>query len=498
MPCQNSCTNYGERKRAMQSNIFPVILCGGSGTRLWPLSRAMYPKQFIPSIDGTNESMLASTLRRLGPGMGFGAPTLLSHNDHRFLLRDEVERTGVEPREILLEPLSRNTAPAIVSAALSVAGQAPDAVLAVMPSDHVVQDANGFVQAVRRAAKISAQGRFVLFAIKPDAPNTGYGYIRQGDPLNGTGDGGYKIDAFVEKPDLATAERYLREGGYFWNSGIFILPVSLFLDEVGRLAPDLLEHARAAYGASELDLGFRRLEALAYGECANISVDYAIMEKTEKLAMLLLDVGWSDIGSWSSIWNLSRHDRLGNVVRGDAVLTDTRNSYIHTQGGLVATIGVDDMIIVQTPDATLVAKQNRAQDVGKLVSQLKLSNRREHEQHLRNLRPWGHFETLSLGPRFQVKLLHVKPGGRLSLQMHHHRTEYWVVVSGTAKVTRDGEEKLVHENESAYISATQWHRLENPGKVPLEIVEVQIGTYLGEDDIVRKDDIYQRAPHETK
>ncbi len=479
----------------MPSNIYPVILCGGSGTRLWPLSRAQYPKQFIPLIDGSQDSLLAATLRRLHPDEGFQPPTLLTHNDHRFLLRDEVQRAGVEPREILLEPVVRNTAPAITAAALSITADDPDAVLAVMPSDHLIEDAGAFVETVRRAAAVAANGRLMLLGVAPGAPHTGYGYIRAGAAL---ADGASEVAAFTEKPDAETAARYLGEGGYLWNSGIFVLPAAAFAEEVERLAPEINEEARAALDGAENDLGFRRLAGEAYAQCPNISVDYAVMEKTARAAVMPLDTGWSDVGSWSSVWAESAHDAEGNAVRGDAMLMDTRNSYVHSNGALVATVGIDDMIVVHTPDAALVAKRERAQDVGELVKQLRAANRREPEQHIRCHRPWGHFETLSLGPRFQVKLLHVNPGGQLSMQMHHHRSEHWVVVRGTARVTCDGQERLVCENESVYISATHWHRLENPGKVPLEIIEVQIGSYLGEDDIIRSDDVYARAPHETK
>jgi mannose-1-phosphate guanylyltransferase/mannose-6-phosphate isomerase len=482
----------------MGSQVFPVILCGGSGTRLWPLSRAMYPKQFIPSLNGSEQCLFSKTVQRLAGGAEVEAPTLLCNNDYRFLLQDELDRIGVTPREILLEPVARNTAPAIAVAALSIAEQSPKGIMAVMPSDHVIKDERTFVETIGRAAKIAAGGHFVLFTIKPDQPQTGYGYIRKGPALDGDDNGGFRVDAFVEKPDSETAQRYLEDGNYFWNSGIFVLPAAGFVEELSRLHPEIVEHARAALAASKRDLSFRRLDAAAYAQCPNISIDYAVMEKTARAAMLPLDIGWSDVGSWSSVWEVTPQDAAGNVSRGDALLVDTKNSYVQSQGAMVATLGVEDMIIVHTPDATLVAKKDRSQDVGKLVSQLKLTNRREHEQHLRNYRPWGFFETLNLGPRFQVKLLHVKPGAQLSLQMHHHRSEHWIVVKGTAKVVRDGAEQLVCENESIYISATQWHQLENPGKVPLEVIEVQIGSYLGEDDIIRKDDIYQREAHETK
>ena len=479
----------------MSSSIYPVVLCGGSGTRLWPLSRAQYPKQFIPLIDGSQDSLLAATLRRLRPDDGFQPPTLLTHEDHRFLLRDEVLSVAVAPREILLEPVARNTAPAITAAALSIAAEDPDAVLAVMPSDHIIEDAAIFAGAVRRAAAVGAGSRLMLLGLAPTSPHTGYGYIRGGDAL---ADGAWEVAAFTEKPDGETAARYLGDGGYLWNSGIFVLPAAAYLDEVERHAPEIIEHARAALDNAACDLGFRRLASEAYAQCPQISIDYAVMEKTARAGVMLLETGWSDVGSWSSVWAECVHDADGNALRGDAVLIDTHGSYVHSDGALVATIGVEDMIIVHTPDAALVARRDRAEEVGKLVAQLKAANRREPEQHTRSHRPWGHFETLSLGPRFQVKLLHVKPGGQLSLQMHHHRSEHWVVVKGTARVSCNGQERLVCENESIYISATHWHRLENPGKVPLEIIEVQIGSYLGEDDIIRSDDIYHRAPHETK
>jgi mannose-1-phosphate guanylyltransferase / mannose-6-phosphate isomerase len=349
---------------------------------------------------------------------------------------------------------------------------------------------------VKRAAAVAATGKLVLFGINPDGPHTGYGYIRRGKPLTGF-EGAYSVDAFTEKPDKAKAETYVAAGTYAWNSGIFVLGAQAFLDELGRLQPAILEAARAALDGAKEDLGFLRLDARAFGTAPGISIDYAVMERTDKAVVLPIDVGWSDVGSWSSLWELASRDAAGNFTGSTAVLEDTHDSYIHSEK-LVATIGVRDLVIVDTPDALLVADRQRAQDVSKIVERLRKSGRKEQEQHLKNHRPWGHFETLNIGPRFQVKLLHVKPGGKLSMQMHHHRSEHWVVVQGTAKVVVGTEEKLVRENESVYIVATQWHRLENPGKTPLEMIEVQIGTYLGEDDIVRADDVYNRAPDETK
>lgn len=480
------------------SIIYPVILSGGSGTRLWPLSRAMYPKQFISFFNGQSSSFLGATLKRVPAGAGVSPPILLCNNDHRFLVKEELERSGLQAKEIILEPVARNTAAAIAVAALRVARLDPDGIMAVMPSDHIIKDDARFADSIRRAAQVAATGKLVLFGIKPDCPHTGYGYILQGKPLDGVPAGAFKVDRFAEKPDAATAQRYVADGRYFWNSGIFVLNVRTFLEELARLEPRVLEAARLALAKASPDLDFLRLDPEAFAESPNVSIDYAVMEKTTEAAVLPIDVGWNDVGSWSSLWDIAPHDAAGNYVHGDAVLEDSNNNYVHSEKSLVAAIGIDDLIIVDTPDALLVADKSRSQDVSKIVARLKHTNRKEQEQHLRNYRPWGFFETLSIGGRFQVKLLHVKPGGKLSMQMHHHRSEHWVVVQGTARVVVGESEKLVRENESVYITATQWHRLENPGKVPLEIIEVQIGSYLGEDDIIRTDDIYHRAPEETK
>lgn len=480
------------------SAIHPVILSGGSGTRLWPLSRSMYPKQFIRFFNGEGPTFLGATLCRLASEAGFANPILLCNNDHRFLVNEELERTGVTPEAIILEPVARNTAAAIAVAALVVADKDPQGVLVVMPSDHVIRDETAFVAAVRRAAKVAALGKLVLLGIKPDSAHTGYGYIRRGDAFDALHADAFKVDAFFEKPNAATAQRYVGDDSYYWNSGIFVLHARTFLSELERFQPRILETVRAALAGAQQDLGFLRLDRSAFAQAPNISIDYAVMEKTSEAVMLPIDVGWSDVGSWASLWEIAERDENGNSVRGEAVLEDSSGLYVHSERALVSAIGVKDLIIVDTPDALLVADRARAQDVSKVVAKLRQSNRKEHEQHLRNYRPWGFFETLSIGPRFQVKLLHVKPGGKLSMQMHHHRSEHWVVVHGTAKVVVGDVEKLVRENESVYIIATQWHRLENPGKVPLEIIEVQIGSYLGEDDITRSDDVYHRAPDETK
>jgi mannose-1-phosphate guanylyltransferase/mannose-6-phosphate isomerase len=456
----------------------------------------MYPKQFISFFETDGPSLLGTTLRRIGLDEDFAAPLILCNGDHRFLIRDELTKAGVQPQAIILEPVARNTAAAVAVAALAAERQHREPILAVMPSDHLVKEQTGFVAAVKRAASIAATGKLALFGIEPDAPHTGYGYIRKGAALNGTG--GYTVDAFVEKPNLETAKKYLKTGDYLWNSGIFVLHARTFLEELRRFAPEVLEAATEAYEKSVADLGFLRLDHAAFAASPNISVDYAVMEKTDTTAVVPLDVGWNDVGSWSSLWEVTPHDTAGNAVNGDALLLDTTDCYVHSDRSLVSMLGVSDLIVVNTPDALLVAKKDRSQDVSRLVATLKQSNRKEHQQHLRNARPWGYFETLSIGGRFQVKMLYVNPGAKLSLQMHHHRSEHWVVVRGTAKVTIGEVEKLVQENESAYITATQWHRLENPGKVPLEMIEVQIGSYLGEDDIIRSDDVYHRRADETK
>ena len=475
--------------------ILPVILSGGAGTRLWPLSRAMYPKQFIRFFNGEGRSLLGATLQRLPPDDSFSTPLIVCNNEHRFLVREEAQQAGLDPQAIVLEPVGRNTAAAVAVAALLAERTNPDAILAVMPSDHVVADEKGFVEGIKRAAAIAATGKLVLFGITPREPHTGYGYIRQGAALDGEG---FCVDAFCEKPDRARAEEYLAAGGYYWNSGIFVLSARTYLAELKELAPAIYDASHEALEKAEEDFGFLRLDADSFATSPNISIDYAVMEKTAKAAMLPLDVGWSDVGSWSSIWEVSDHDAADNAVEGDAMLVDTQNCLVRGERSLVATIGVKDLVIVDTPDALLVADKARSQEVSALVATMRQSNRKEHEQHLRNYRPWGYFETMSMGPRFQVKLLHVKPGGQLSMQMHHHRSEHWVVVRGTAKVTIGDEEKLVQENESVYITATHWHRLENPGKVPLELIEVQIGSYLGEDDIIRTHDVYHRSADETR
>jgi mannose-1-phosphate guanylyltransferase / mannose-6-phosphate isomerase len=458
----------------------------------------MYPKQFIRFFQGQSSSLLATALTRLACEEGFAAPIVVCNNNHRFLVKEEAERADVNPSAIVLEPAAHNTAPAIAIAALLVQRIDPAGILVVMPSDHVIERVDRFVEAVRCAAKVAETGRLVLFGIEPDRPHTEYGYIQRGQQLDCL-DGAFSVDAFTEKPDLRTAEEYVAAGTYYWNSGIFVLGAQAFLSELERLQPEIIAAASAALAKAKEDLGFLRLDPDAFATAPATSVDHAVVERTRPAAVVLaLDVGWSDVGSWSSLWELGPRDDSGNAVQGYALLEATNDCYIHSERAVVSTIGVKDLIIVDTPDALLVADKSRAQDVSAIVARLREATRPEHAQHMRSYRPWGYFETLNVGPRFQVKLLHVKPGAKLSMQMHHHRSEHWVVVQGTAKVTIGDEQKLVLENQSVYIVATQWHRLENPGKAPLEIIEVQIGTYLGEDDIVRAHDVYNRAANETK
>lgn len=477
--------------------IYPVILSGGSGTRLWPLSRAMHPKQFIKFFGSDGRSMLSESLLRL-TGESFAPPTILCSNNHRFLVREALEENGLSEHTIVLEPVARNTAPAIALAALHAAIKDPNAIVAVMPSDHMIGKPDVFKTTVEYAASIAQTRRLVLFGMVPNEPHTGYGYIKKGPALSDQHNSVFEVAKFVEKPDRKTAQDYLESKDYLWNGGIFVLHVQTFLDELKVLAPEIMEAAKSSLDLAEQDLGFVRVNEEAFGKAPNISIDYAVMEKTSKAAVIPVDMDWNDIGSWNSLWKLSPQDETGNVCGEKDILIDTKNTFVWSKKNAVATIGVDDLVVVNTPDALLVAKQDRSQDVGEVVNVLRSMGRSEHEQHVYNYRPWGHFETLVTSERFQVKRLHVKPGGKLSMQKHYHRSEHWVVVQGTALVTVGDQEKLVSENESVYITATEWHRLENPGKVPLEIIEVQIGTYLGEDDIIRSNDIYNRAPDETK
>jgi mannose-1-phosphate guanylyltransferase/mannose-6-phosphate isomerase len=478
----------------MSRIVHPVILSGGAGTRLWPLSRALRPKQLLPLV--CELSMLQETVRRV-TGEGFAPPLIVGNEEHRFLIAEQLRALGVTPRAIALEPEGRNTAPAATVAALLLVEDDPDAILALFPSDHVVEDLDSFYVAFRAAVEAAADGSLVTFGIPATRPETGYGYIRKGQPVAGVG-GCWHIDRFVEKPDPATAEAYVASGAYAWNSGMFVLPVRTYLDEVERLQPELLRCCTDALRKAARDLDFLRLARASFVAAPSISIDYAVMEHTDKGVVVAAEMGWSDVGSWSALWEISDKDPQGNAVVGDVLVQDAHNCYVRGDGNLVAAIGVDDLVIVATDDVVLVVPRDRAQEVKKIVATVEKAGRTEHYVHSQVFRPWGWYRSIQDGPRFQVKEIVVAPGQKLSQQMHHHRAEHWIVVSGTAKVTRGSEHFFVTENQSTYIPHATTHCLENPGKIPLRMIEVQSGPYLGEDDIVRFEDVYGRAPAAVK
>jgi mannose-1-phosphate guanylyltransferase/mannose-6-phosphate isomerase len=468
--------------------IRPVILCGGSGTRLWPLSRTHYPKQFLCLVD--EFSLLQNTLRRLDGLAGIGKPIVVGNEHHRFLVAEQLLEIGLQA-DILLEPAARNTAPAVAAAALHALGDAGEPaapLLLVLPSDHVIAGVARFQEAVTAAIPHAQAGALVTFGVLPDRAETGYGYIRRGAPLPG----GYVLDRFVEKPDGATAQAYLAAGEYFWNSGMFLFRADAYLEALQRFAPGIGECVAMAVTTAQRDMDFLRLDAVAFAASPANSIDYAVMEKTDRGVVIPLDAGWNDIGAWDALATLGQADGNRNTQRGDVLSVDSRDSVLISEGRLLATLGVRDLIVIATPDAVLVADKARAQEVKTLVDELKRCARAETEFRHVVHRPWGSYEGLAHGPRYQVKRILVKPGASLSLQKHHHRAEHWVVVKGTAAIVRGDESLLLSENESTYIPLGVVHRLENPGKIDLEIVEVQSGGYLGEDDIVRLEDSYGR------
>ncbi|MFV8784146.1 mannose-1-phosphate guanylyltransferase/mannose-6-phosphate isomerase [Microbulbifer sp. SA54] len=466
--------------------MIPVILCGGTGSRLWPLSREAYPKQFL-TLAGSN-TMLQATALRLNGLENVEAPILVCNENHRFAAAEQLQEINRAAQAILLEPCARNTAPAIALAALAAVESGEDPLLLVLPADHVVADTAAFQAAVAAARPLAEDGNLVTFGIVPTCAETGYGYIRSGDAV----DGGWKVAEFVEKPDLATAERYLASGEYNWNSGMFLFRASRYLEELGHHHPAMLEACRAAFAGAARDLDFTRIDADAFARCPSDSVDYAVMEKTESAAVVPMQAGWSDVGSWSALWELAERDENDNLLRGDVIAEGASGCLVHGGERLVGILGVQDLVVVDTDDALMVAHKDRVQEVKTIVQRLKQDARSEAECHRKVYRPWGYYDSIDAGPRFQVKRIVVKPGCQLSLQMHHHRAEHWIVVRGTAMVTRGDDRLLLTENESTYIPLGVVHRLENPGAIPLELIEVQSGSYLGEDDIVRIEDQYGR------
>lgn len=471
-------------------NLVPVILCGGSGTRMWPLSRAAYPKQYL-ALHGS-QTLMQQTATRFDGLADAAAPIIITNNEQRFLVAEQMLSAGIQPQAILLEPVGRNTAPAVAVAAWQALQESADAVLLVLPSDHVIQHREAFQALVQQALPAAEAGQLVTFGIAPDSPHTGYGYIRCGQPLQGM-DGLYSVSAFVEKPDLARAQQFLDEGSYYWNSGMFLFRADAYLSELQQLQPAIYQQSQQAFLHAHRDLDFVRLDVEAFAACPADSIDYAVMEKTAKAAVIpAVGLGWSDIGSWSALAEISQKDEQGNALQGDVLQYASQRCYIRSEGRLVAALGVQDLVVVETADAVLVAHKDHVQDVKKVVEHLTAAGRSEAIFHQRVNRPWGWYEGLATGERFQVKRIMVKPGSTLSLQLHHHRAEHWVVVKGTALITNGDNEMLLSENQSTYIPLGAVHRLSNPGRIPLEIVEVQSGSYLGEDDIVRLQDVYGR------
>ena len=468
--------------------IHPVLLCGGAGTRLWPLSRRALPKQFLPLI--SDKSLLQSTILRLRGLTQLSAPIIVSSNEHRFLVADQMQEIGITPASLILEPLARNTAPAVALAAFAALQRDAKAQLLVLPADHVISDVPAFHAAINAARPLADEGYMTTFGIVPDKPETGYGYIHQGEKL---GESGFKVAQFVEKPDAARAEQFIEAGDYLWNSGMYLFDAQLYLTELHLHQPDVHEATRLAFERAEVDLDFLRADAESFAQSPAISLDYGVMEQTSRAAVVPADIEWNDIGSYVAMWEIEDKDAQGNVGKGDVAFFDSSNNYVRTGKQLVAMLGVEDMIVVSTPDALLVTKKEHAQDIKKIVDRLREEGLSQHDTHTKVYRPWGSYEGVERGERFQVKQLIVKPGGASSMQIHHHRSEHWVVVKGTAEVTLGDEKRLLSEDESIYIPLGIPHRIYNPGRIPMHFIEVQAGSYLEEDDIVRLDDNYGRG-----
>lgn len=467
--------------------MIPVILSGGSGTRLWPLSRVLYPKQFLPLH--SEKTLFQESVCRLAK-LGLDTPIVVCNEEHRFIVAENMQDIGLKPKNIVLEPIGRNTAPAIAAAAIVAMKDGSDPILMVMPADQIVEDIKAFGKAITTAQSYAEQGNLVTFGIKPTEAHTGYGYIEQGSPLE---ENVCKIAAFKEKPDAKTAQNFLESGKYLWNGGMFCFKASVLLKELEEHQPGLLEHVKRAVDNAVNDLDFNRLDKEPFENAPNIAIDYAVMERTKNGVVVGLDAGWNDIGSWDSVWSVSPKDKNGNACKGDAIIQDSANNYIYSKEKLVSVLGVDNLVIIDTRDALLVADKSKVQDIKAIVNKLNEANRKEAIHHKTVYRPWGHYTSISEGQRHQTKRISVRAGAKLSLQKHHHRSEHWIVVKGTAKVTKGDETFILTENESVYLPIGVVHALENPGKITLEIIEVQTGSYLGEDDIVRLEDRYGRA-----
>lgn len=469
--------------------IIPVLMSGGSGSRLWPMSRELYPKQLLSLC--SERSMLQDTALRVADEDRFAPPLVICNQEHRFIIAEQLRQIGRAPGAIILEPMGRNTAAACAVAALKVAESDPEALILILPADHMILNVPAFLNAVEKAAAAAEAGCLVTFGIQPAGPETGYGYIRRGAPLEHPA-GAYRVAEFVEKPNHELARQYVEGGEHFWNSGMFLFPVAKLLSEMERHEPAVLDASRRALAAGAVDLDFLRLDAAAFAEAPSTSIDYAVMERTGDAVVVPADLGWTDVGAWSALWEVGAKDASGNVAIGDVVMHEAGNCYVRSEQHLTAVVGLDDVVVVVTDDAVLVADRNKVQNVKAVVERLKKDGRSEPVSHRKVHRPWGSYQSIHAGERFQVKRLTVAPGRQLSLQKHYHRAEHWVVVSGTAIVTRGEEQVMVYENQSIYIPMGTVHRLENPGKVPLNLIEVQSGSYLGEDDIVRIEDVYGR------
>ena len=466
--------------------MIPVILSGGSGTRLWPLSRGQHPKQFLPLV--SNHSMLQETVLRLQGINGLKAPIGVCNESHRFMMAEQLREIDRPPSAIILEPVGKNTAPAVALAAL--AAESEDDILLILPADHVIADVESFQIAVKQAEDLAEKGYLVTFGIVPTEPETGYGYIKGGNKKT---EYAFDVASFVEKPDLSTAQKYLDSGEYFWNSGMFVFKAGRYLEELNKYNPEMLAVCKEAYHSAEIDADFIRLDKAVFSQCPADSIDFAIMEKTNEAVVVPLDAEWNDVGSWSALWDVIEKDNDGNAINGDVLTVNTQNCFLHSDSRLITTVGIKDLVVIETSDAVMVVSKDQVQDVKDIVDQLKKQNRSEAELHRKVYRPWGYYDLVDHGERHNTKRIVVNPGAKLSVQMHHHRAEHWIVVKGTALVTKGDEQILLTENESTYIPLGVVHSLENPGVIPLEMIEVQSGSYLGEDDIVRYDDKYGRV-----